>query len=35
MTQPKAVIFDLGKVLLNFDYHIAGRNLGRSFQNGG
>ena len=27
MTQPKAVIFDLGKVLLNFDYHIAGRNL--------
>jgi len=27
MTQPKAVIFDLGKVLLDFDYHIAGRNL--------
>jgi HAD superfamily hydrolase (TIGR01509 family) len=27
MTQPKAVIFDLGKVLLDFDYRIAGRKL--------
>jgi FMN phosphatase YigB (HAD superfamily) len=27
MTQAKAVIFDLGKVLLDFDYRIAGRKL--------
>jgi len=27
MTQPKAVIFDLGKVLLDFDYSIAGRRI--------
>jgi FMN phosphatase YigB (HAD superfamily) len=27
MIQPKAIIFDLGKVLLDFDYRIAGRKL--------
>ncbi len=27
MIHPKAVIFDLGKVLLDFDYRIAGRKL--------
>ena len=27
MTKPKAVIFDLGKVLLDFDYRIAERKL--------
>jgi FMN phosphatase YigB (HAD superfamily) len=27
MIQPKAVIFDLGKVLLDFDYRIAGQKL--------
>jgi hypothetical protein len=27
MTIPKAVVFDLGKVLLDFDYRIAGRKL--------
>ena len=27
MTRPKAVIFDLGKVLLDFDYRIAGRRI--------
>jgi len=27
MTKPKAVIFDLGKVLVDFDYGIAGRRI--------
>jgi FMN phosphatase YigB (HAD superfamily) len=27
MTSPRAVVFDLGKVLLDFDYHIAARNF--------
>ncbi len=27
MTPPKAVVFDLGKVLLDFDYSLAARNL--------
>src|SRR2546421_9218493 len=27
MPKPKAVIFDLGKVLLDFDYSIAGRKI--------
>lgn len=27
MTQPSAIVFDLGKVLLDFDYAIAARNL--------
>jgi len=27
MTQPKAVIFDLGKVLVDFDYRIAARRI--------
>jgi HAD superfamily hydrolase (TIGR01509 family) len=27
MTRPKAVVFDLGKVLVDFDYNIAGRRI--------
>ena len=27
MTRPRAVVFDLGKVLVDFDYHIAGRRI--------
>ena len=27
MTRPKAVVFDLGKVLVDFDYSIAGRKI--------